>query len=86
MSKPNAFNAASNIEDMVAKTRHLVDHAELYPDSAVNFQEVRLMLNAIENEAQYIRSQTEPPKIKPVRPSETWEPHRQEELPEAQDA
>lgn len=89
MSNPNAHNAACDIEDMAIKASAKVDHAEMYPDSSVSFQEIRLMLKAIKEEAQYIQSLTRAPKIEPVPSSEElWEQHRQEELPdeETQDA
>jgi hypothetical protein len=62
MSNPNAHNAACDIEDMAIKASAKVDHAEMYPDSSVSFQEIRLMLKAIKEEAQYIQSLTRPQK------------------------
>jgi hypothetical protein len=77
MSHPNAFNAAYAIASLVAKTRVKVDYAELYPDSCANFQEIRLILNSIAEEAQYIMQETRPPKIEPVpTPEQIMERHR----------
>lgn len=83
MSNTEVYNAADKIDDLVAKTRNMVDHAELYPDSSVSFQEIRLVLNTIADEAGYIMSLTKPVAIEPVSsPEEIWEQNRLKRLPD----
>jgi len=80
MSNSAILKSAGHIENMVARTKGLVDHAEIYPDSSTSFQEVRLRLNAIAEEAQHIMSLAKSPKIIEVdeahfvgtQPDELW--------------
>jgi hypothetical protein len=79
MSNSAILKSAGDIEDMVVKTKGLVDHAEMYPDSGASFQEVRLVLNAIAQEAQHIMSLAKTPTIVEVdeapfvsQPDEFW--------------
>jgi hypothetical protein len=63
MNTSGILNSAGAVDDMAAKVRTMVDQAELYPDSPTSFQEIRLVLNSIQREAQHIMSLAKSPEI-----------------------
>lgn len=89
MNTSGILNSAGAVDDMAAKVRTMVDQAELYPDSPTSFQEIRLVLNSIQREAQHIMSLAKSPEIETLpSPEDVWQEnvHQKELDEERQDA